>query len=401
MKYFFIVSAFFVLFCSTFAAQPDLPKIKLQFNEDKPEITPTGKVVELEAGNLKLPKNSAASHLAVPGKEFIWTPSNLESRTTGGADIYSSFLTSDGSAAVIAERIGSSNKPNGVRFIVVDTSSGKVIRASKTLNINLHFASMIADDKLIAAVTLPGTDHELRLAKIDIGEESFELSDVISTAQPLFVASKSNIYVCENKRIQVYDIFDFSSVAECTVKNFTPVGIALSPDFSQLAVYAENTVELFDAQVHNNTLYSNGKYTYSDAAFSKCAPIKKDTFLFFTPGKNAVLLMNKEFIPLNNKSGEIFSVSPFDGTLVLENRLRGFEVYNFPNIKPIKKYSPRKMRPASRNDNTAIFFMPNKGKISKLLLTDHRGNLWKLEFSGKRGKKHPILLTDPTGIRQK
>ena len=59
------------------------------------------------------------------------------------------------------------------------------------------------------------------------------------------------------------------------------------------------------------------------------------------------------------------------------------------------------MRPASRNDNTAIFFMPNKSKIAKLLLTDHRGNLWKLEFSGKRGKKHPILLTDPTGIRQK
>ena len=174
MKYFFIVSAFFALFCSTFAAQPDLPKIKLQFNEDKPEITPTGKVVELEAGNLKLPKNSAASHLAVPGKEFIWTPSNLESRTTGGADIYSSFLTSDGSAAVIAERIGGTNKPNGVRFIVVDTSSGKVIRASKILNIRLHFASMISDDKFIAAVSFPGAAHELRLAKIDIVAETFE-----------------------------------------------------------------------------------------------------------------------------------------------------------------------------------------------------------------------------------
>ena len=102
--------------------------------------------------------------------------------------------------------------------------------------------------------------------------------------------------------------------------------------------------------------------------------------------------MNKQLIMLDVKCGEISAVHPTTGTLALENRMREFEVFRFPSLKPLHKYAPRKMRPLSRNDNTFLFFLPGKN-ADKLILADHRGNIWKIELSGKRGKKFPIYTT--------
>ena len=99
--------------------------------------------------------------------------------------------------------------------------------------------------------------------------------------------------------------------------------------------------------------------------------------------------------------GEVWAADEKTGTFVLENRMRELEVFEFPDLDSKAKYTPRKMRPISRNDNTALFFLPTKTAVRNLILADHRGNLWKLEFKGKRGKKIPVLLSDTTGIRQR
>ena len=401
VKCFFIVSSFFVLIAGIYAAQLNLPKIKTSISEEKPVINETGKVIPVQSPGLKFSKNSSSALLAVPGKEFIWTPSELESRTTGGADIYCAFLTGDASAAVIAERIGGAGKPNGLRIIVTDIASGKVIRASKIMDVKLHYAAMLSHDKLIAAVSSPGTDDEkIRIAKIDIVSESIEFGEVISDSPALFAASWSYLYVCipDKKLIKVYDTFDLTLAANCSIARTDIDGISLTPDFKQLAVYGNDSAEIFDAEIHNNTLYSSGKYSLPGASFSKCAPIKKDLFVFFSPGRPASLLTNGDFVSLNIRCGEIFTVNPSSGTLVIENHTREFEVFRFPELRAVQKYAPRKMRPITRNDSIAIFFTPGK-KEQKLILLDHRGNLWKIELKGKRGQKHPILVVDNTGLK--
>lgn len=401
VKCFFTVSSFFVLIAGICAAQLDLPKLKMQVVDEKPVVKETGKVVAVPSPGLKLSKNSSAALLAVPGKEFIWTPSELESRTTGGADIYCSFLTGDASASIIAERIGGSGKPNGLRIIVTDIASGKVIRATKILDVKLHYAAMLSHDKLIAAVSLPGAeDEKIHIAKIDIIAESVELGGVITDSPAFFAASWSYLYVCipDKKLIKVYDTFDLLQVASCNIGTSGIDGIALTPDFKQLAVYGNDTAEIFDAEVHNKTLYSGSKHSLTGASFTKCAPIRKDLFVFFSPGSPASLLTNGEFVTLNIRCGETFTVSPVSGTLVLENNLREFEIFRFPGLKAVQKYSPRKMRPVTRNDSIAVFFTPGK-KEQFLVLLDHRGNLWKIELKGKRGQKHPILIVDNTGLK--
>ena len=372
-----------------------LPKIKFQSAAGKVTIPQTGKVIELDAADIKLPSGSAAATLAVPGKEFIWTASELDSRTTGGADIYSMYLTSDGSAVVILERIGGSGNPNGLRIIVLDTASGKIIRASKTLDIKLHFAVLCGIDKLIAAVSDPDdADGKIRLAKIDIINESVEKSDIIAYSPCYFAVRENFIYICipKEKTVQAYDTADFTNVASCTFQNTSAAGIALSQNAGQIAVFGGNTVEIFDANIHNNTLYAKGKYSVPDADFTHSAAIKDDIFVFYCTGKPAYLLMNRQLIMLDVKCGEISAVHPTTGTLALENRMREFEVFRFPALKPLHKYAPRKMRPLSRNDNTFLFFLPGKN-ADKLILADHRGNIWKIELSGKRGKKFPIYTT--------
>ena len=393
MKIFFIAAAFFLFSGTLFADNLNLPKIKTGYTEDKVEIIPTGTVVELKASGKKSPANSAAAALAVPGKHFLWTPSELESRTTGGADIYCSLLSDDSSALVVCERIGGAGKPNGLRFIVIDTVSGKIIRASNVIEAKLHYAAMLSDTEIIAAVSIPGDRNEKVFpARIGIIDETVSKGEISFSSADFCVSSGALLYVCSpaEKNITVYSIEDFSCLGVCKIQNGSAQGIALSPDNSKLAVFGGDTVEIFDAKIHNNTLYTQEKYTVPEASFSRCAAVSNRTFVFFSPDASAYVLLKRQLVPMNIRCGEIFAVHRPTETLAIENRLREFEIFRFPELTALHKYAPRKMRPVSRNDNTAVFFVSEKSN-NKILLCDHRGNVWKVELNGKRGKKIPVF----------
>ena len=296
MKRFFIAVAFLTAAVTAFADMVNLPKIKLAYVEENVQISPTGNVVEVSVSEKKSSGNTASDILSVPGKQFLWTPSELTSRATGGADIYCSLLSADGSALVICERIGGSGKPNGLRFIVLDTNSGKIIRASGIIKQKLHYAFMISNTEILAVVSSPGDRNEkMVLARIGIIDELVVPSDVIVSPECRFAASESRIYVYhpEEKNICVYSIDDFSPVAACNITNFSVNGITLSQDNSKLAVFGDGTVEIFNAEIHNNTLYSQEKYNVPNSCFSRCAAVSDNIFVFFAPESNAHVLLSR------------------------------------------------------------------------------------------------------------
>ena len=383
-----------------------LPKIKLAVSNESVEVTPTGSVTELTVSDIKLVPDSAAAALAVPGKEFLWKPSELASRTTGGADIYATHLTSDGSAAVICERVGGFGNPSGLRIAVIDIASGKVIRVTDVFQYDAIYTQLVGDAALFAVAAPSGRrGDEYCFVKINLVSGEAETSEKFQGTPDGAVVGNGKVYTLSSaeKTVSVYDLETFEKAAECKVKNPSAKGLGISPDGRVLAVFGEKNVELYNGKVNNKTLYLRRTFSVADGDFTRCAfaDERGKTMVFFSPGKSAYVLMNDTLVPLPDMTcGEVFAANYKSGNFILENRLREFSVYRFPKLTAVEKYAPRKMRPISRNDNTALFFLPGK-KAENLLLADHRGNLWKLEFKGKRGKKYPVLTVDDTGIRKR
>lgn len=404
----FFAAATLVLSLLTCAAEiNNLPKIKITLNKEKPEITPTGSVSEMSSSGLKLAANSAARKLAVPGKEFLWTPSEQTSRTTGGADIYATHLTSDGSAAVICERIGGFGNPNGLRVIVADTVSGKIIRATGTFEYDILYSKLLSDTVLFAVAAYPEKrGEEYCFITIDLTSEEVNASDAFTGIPDGVAVGKNQIFLLStaSKTVLVYDVSDYTLKAECRINNSEASGLEISPDGNVLAVYGKQLIELYNGKVHNGTLYLRKQYNYTGEKPTRCAMIDRygTKIVFFAPESSATLLMNDLLITLPGITcGEVFATDIPNGTFLLENRVREFALFKLPRLNSVSKYSPRRMSPASKNDNTALFFLPGKKSVPQLLLADHRGNLWRLELVGKRGKKYPVLLVDETGIRKR
>ena len=407
MKGFFIAASVILSLLICADEMTNIPKLKIILSQEKIEIVPTGSVTQLDNSNIKISPDSASSKLAIPGKEFLWKPSELTARTTGGADIYSHFLTSDGSAAVICERVGGMDNPNGLRIVAVDTASGKIIRVSKVFEYDILHSKLINDTTLLAAAFQSGKkDQGTYLICIDIVNEEIRTSELLPAIPEAMAAAMEKIYLLSGtpKCVRVYDTDTFSLQAECQIKNQSAAGLEISEDGNILAVFGGKQIELYDGKTHNGTLYSHCLHKVNNGNLTRCAMLDKSgsRIVFFAPEKQAHLFMNGRVLTLPGIiCGEVWAADEKTGTFVLENRMRELEVFEFPGLDSKAKYTPRKMRPISRNDNTALFFLPTKTSVRNLILADHRGNLWKLEFKGKRGKKIPVLLSDTTGIRQR
>lgn len=380
------------------SGNPQLPKIKFSVQEEYAEINSTGRVLELKSGKLKLADQSAAKELAVPGKTYRWTPSELTSRATGGADLYSAHLTADNSALVIAERIGGNGDVHGTRLIVCETASGKVVRASKVFPLR-PVASKVMDDNTFVTLALAPADESSSsfFAVIDIADEKLSVKKKFSSVpQAAAISDKFAAILQSSGKIDVYNTSDFSPAAS---KEFGRelTGIIFSNDGRELAVFGKEKIIILNAE----TLYRKAEYKLSQANFTCCTVPGKSGFehaVFYSVGGDACVLINNNLIKLDITPGGTAVSDTKSGKVIIENRIRELEIFQFPDLVPTGKYSPGKMRPASRNEMFSI--LVTTGKEQHVLLVDHRGNIWKVEFKGKRGRKLPLLIVDNTGVRQ-
>lgn len=398
-----VVFALLLAVCGVLTAN-DIPMIKTAFVSGRVEIKETGSVVEVAETDLKLKEQSASAKIACGDKTFLWKPSELVSRATGGADIISTHLTADGSCTVICERTGGAGNPNGLRIVCVDNDSGKVIRATGVFEINLLQAVLLNDTQLVFTASRPAdSSGNFFAGAIDIVSEEITRKSADISGEPKAIACASGLlYVAEQqkKTISVYDAESFELLAVCSC-GFAPEGVVLSADKSALAVFGNGVLDIYDAQVHNKTLYRKKHFSCPGANFTRCviADPAAELVTVFSPGENGWTTLGDKLVKLDIICGEYAAAYVPERVILIENRMRALEMFRLPDIAVKKKYEPRKMRPASRNDNTFFAFVPGK-KSSALILADHRGNLWKILLTGKRGKKLPVLMVDDTGIRK-
>ena len=396
--------AFAVLMASGIFLFADVPVIKKSFTPGNVEIKETGSVVELSGKDRKPAPGSAAAKVASSGSEFIWKPSVLTTRTTGGADIVCTRFSSDGSLAVICERIGGAGNPNGMRLISADTVSGRVINASEVLELNLFFAELVNDTRIYFAATDPANSsgtYFLGIIDVASGEVIRKSADIPGVPQAMAV-TETHFYILnrDTKTISVFCAEKFVREAGCKA-GFVPQGITISEDGGVLAVYGGNTLDIYDAEIHNGTLYRKKSYTAPESSFSKCvmADPKGDFAVVFSPGGNAYFTAEDRLVKLDIICGENAAACSQERLVLIENRVRVLEMFKLPELERKAKIEPRKMRPICRNDNTAVTFAA--GRRDQLLLADHRGNIWHIRLTGKRGKKTPVLIVDGTGVNLK
>ena len=394
-----LAPAFFTLL---YAENVPLPKIHLAVTEEELAIAETGKVVEIACGEIKPAPAGEAAALAVPGMEYVWTPSPSFSRAAGGADIYSFHCTSDGSAVVILERIGGAGN-NGLRIITVDVRSGKIIRAGKTIELKVLKSRLMSSGRLLVAATDPGNDGtQYFLAVIDIAGNRVIRQSGYFTGKASDMVHAGNLVAVLDGNSGEISFFSAGKLKLTGKRNpeFSgPSSIAVSPDGRTLAVSGKENLETYEFRVNNNTVYRTGQHKYDNADFSKAMFAGNDQLLLYSPDKTAYLFAGNNIVPLDVRCGRIAAFYAKKNMLFVENRMRELEVFQLPARTPVNKYTPLKMRPAARNDMEALFFIP--GKVPSAIMADHRGNLWKIEFTGRRGKKIPVLIVDDTGIRKK
>ena len=389
---------FLLLSSFRLAGNPELPKIKFSAPEERAEIKDTGRVLELKAGKRKLAPASAASRLAVPGRIYRWTPSVLISRATGGADLYSVDLTCDGSAVIFAERTGETGNAHGLRLIVCETESGKIVRAGKVFPVRPVSSKVLEDDTLLILAN-PASDDSTNcfFAAIDMVKEKMTVRKEL--AQTPVAAALSDEFAAllnGDGSFEIYSVDDFSRIAAKKLgEGFS--GVTFSNDGKNVAVYGKNRILIFNT----STLYRRAEYKLDGADFTRCTvPGRKgfENAVFYSIGGDACVLQNHNLIKLEITPGGTAVSDLKTGRVIIENRIRELEIFQFPDLVPAAKYAPGIMRPLSRNEIFSLHF--TAGKEPRFLMVDHRGNLWKIEFKGKRGRKSALLIVDKTGVRQ-
>ena len=277
-----------------------------------------------------------------------------------------------------------------------------MVRAGKVFKFKLLRSLLISDRKLLVAATDPGNDGtQFFLAVIDIAGDRILKQSGYFTGYPADIAHAGNVfYVLDagTQDIDAYSARNFSLVAKRKPGFSGASAIAISPDLKYLAVCGSENLEIYEAGVNNGTFYRLGSFKSNGADFRK-AFYAGETLILYAPEKEAYLFTGNSIVPLDIRCGRISAYCSLSNELFLENRMREFEVFSLPRRTPAKKYAPLKMRPAVRNDIEALFFLPGKKAVA--LMADHRSNLWKIDFTGRRGKKTPVLIVDDTGIRKK
>jgi hypothetical protein len=255
------------------------------------------------------------------------------------------------------------------------------------------------EDNTFLTVASPASDenNSCFFAVIDIASETMTIKKQLASA-PAAAAFSEEFAALLNAdgTLEVYSTENFSRLAVKELgSGFS--GVTFSNDGKDVAVYGRERIIIFNA----GTLYRRAAYSLAGANFTGCTVPGRRGFenaVFYSVERDACVLLNNNLIKLDITPGGTAVSDLKTGQVIIENRIRELEIFQFPDLVPTAKYAPGKMRPLSRNEIFSLHF--TSGKEPRLLMADHRGNLWKVEFKGKRGRKTALLIVDKTGVRQ-
>ncbi|MBQ7207991.1 MAG: hypothetical protein IJS01_09365 [Lentisphaeria bacterium] len=394
-----------VFFCSL-PAGPAVPVIRMEETDERPKVAETGKLTEFESsGKSSSPRGSAAGRLAA-GKDFRWTPSQIEGRATGGADIREILLSADESLLVMAERIGGENKPNSTRFILVSLRDKKIIRAVTLKERRITAAAFIpGTDTLIAAESAqPEFGRDNALVRIDLkrGKISAPSRSEEAPVTSLCTDGEKVWYtVKDSTMIRELRLDAFSAEPGSVRTRATDPRVSLSPDGSRLVAFGKGMCEIFKTSADNLAALQQSFETAGTFSPAQILVLddRASSLVLVEPAKQAALYLNGSSKTLTEKCGPVAAFFKEENMLLL-GLLKNDAIAKIPlpGAEPEgKPVVPGKLKPASRNGNLKLLAL--SGTPARAVLVDSRANVMLLEITKRRWKKTPVLTVDKTGFR--
>ncbi|MBR2374452.1 MAG: hypothetical protein IKA87_09520 [Lentisphaeria bacterium] len=387
------------------------PMIMTSFAEERPKVVPTG-----EFSSFPMPAASTAgkktqtclaARFSSSNTGFIWRPSKLSSSAIGVADLTGAALSSDGSLAVISERIGGENKPNSSRFLLFNIPE-------KRLAGGFEIPELLLTD-LQFADTAPGfilairhKSHHFKtidgIVKIDLKTKKIsDAADSTDGAVSSFtiLGDKVVFTVHDSSDLYIADLNDLSgSITNIPTKLRSPRVCSTS---GLLAAFDRSGLELFKKR--NGSYASTGKIFKAPEDFD--SPLKA---MIIDPVLPAICMIGASEKPLwyfyGNKFRKLKNLCA--GFFTFDSNSKFFYVglaskakiamFRMPEgIEEARTITPNRLRPSNRNGSYALLSTP--ALKESLIQIDNRGNVFLLGQRKKSWRKNTIHIADKTGFR--
>lgn len=409
MKYNIVL--LFVLLPLILKASPALPVIYTEHEESRTAVEDTGSMTVVDSPGVRndkgTPRGSAAGRLAVNGKEFLWKPSQIKGKATGGADLISAVLSGDETVLLIAERIGGTDMPNSTRLVLINLRNNRIIRSVMLRNNRISELHFIPGSDTVLAVRQAQSfaGHKNALIRIDlrrgrITAESYpapgKITSVCTDGASVWYTVKNTPYIFETT------LENFKAAPEKIRTRTRQPKAAVSHDGAVLLAFGKKYYELFRPGMDDKKTALMRTVDIPDGFAPNEAMLLDDRgglILMIEQEKKAVLYINgtaKEFPQTCGSTAAFFKKD----NLLLLGLLKQNAVakVNLPDtVFDGKPVIPGKLKPLSRNGLWKM--LPLTGDTLSAVIIDTRGNVMRLEITKRRWKKHPVLIVDRTGFR--
>ena len=390
------------------------PPIVSKWKKERLQVLQTGEftvldVPEKAVSDKKKPqKKCAADAIAVKGKKFEWKPSPLLSSTIRVADLTGAALSSDGSLAVIAERMGGEGKANSTRIICIDIPNKRIADG------------FVIPEKLISSISfVPGSQSEVLgirsgfepfkvkpgLVRIDL--KSRAVTDSFNTPGNREITSFS-----ANEKSVFLTLAGSSSFFELDIDSFATVPVNVASRIpapkvcvagEKIILFGEKGVEIF--RMDEKRWIPDEEILKAPARFTAahCQVIDPAApGLCFTgqSEENAGYLQGNTFKALKERVSGLTAWDPGTKLLFIELVSNSMiSVLNMPEaVENVKPAAPNRLRPANRNGSFALLTAP--GLKQQMIQIDNRGNVFLLDYSRLvRWKKSSVYIADRTAFR--
>lgn len=395
---------------SVFGLYANAPKIHFSWDSGSSAgVTPTGTWEKVSSAgvrnNASTPPGMLAYSVSENGVLFTWKPSVDSSNVSGGADIIGALLSQDESLLVIAERIGGCDKPNSTRLVFINAVNNKLC------------GGMMLEKRRISEIrVIPGINH--KILAIQQGQKEFQnrncllIVDLrrkrVSQVGPGF--DKKINSVCSDGSKAWVSFEDSNSFAELDLEDLSRdprycdakqevLHLNHSPLTGNIIVCSRGRCEFFSQNQESLFLEKSiGLPDDFEAVWTLSLPMLPNGVMLQNREGKGLIVSSGGVVPLEFRCEPHGCVLP-DQSLLLGSSGRSSLLRNvvLPDCRVRGSYNPASIRPSSRNKILAIF--PRTTKPVETIYVDSRGNVFKLVFSGRRGRKISVLLCDKTGLR--
>lgn len=370
------------------------------------------------------PKQCLATITADLKNKTMWQP-KWHYTGAGTVRLPNACISPDRSLLTVIENIGSPGAPSSSRLILINCYNFKIVRVIE-----------LPEQLLTALCYIPGTNQ--LVATVDRQQSlkqsfGFTIIDLTGKTAPRKIKTNTKItaLTCSNQKLFV--AFSDGKVSCFDLENLN------APD-EKINLFKNITALAFHADTNRLLASGNGKLNYLKLS-TMAADIYAETDLpvSFKPNKitiidhkgNCVLLeSNRQLVLAKNRQTR--ELEPVPGTTINVNSANSLlavgmrhkqilQLYKLPETEKLKPCEPRKLKDKTNGDIIMLAFLPEpmqepvippktpkknrkikKRKIkvkkpiapvTRLLIIDSHGNIYKLKYLKKRW--HKTLLIKP------